>query len=210
MPNGHNAESKKGQIGHNVEWEKTPNGNHVESKKGRLGQNVEWYKENVKSKQYRIRRHTVMSKRVKNVESKEIYLKCCYLLKKLLDTTMNNNVENGQMDTNTDKDMHVDMDMGRSRCFSTFFPFNIFCHQWACFFPFNVLSRSHFFHSAFFPFGVSYYSTFCPSRCFYHFTFCPIRRFFHLTFCPIRRFVFQRFVVQRFVLSSFVTSTFCR
>ncbi len=78
-----------------AEWDKTPNGNHVESKKGRLGQNVEWYKKNVASKQCRIRRHTVMSKRVKNVESKEIYLKCCYFLKKLLDTTMNNIVENG-------------------------------------------------------------------------------------------------------------------
>jgi hypothetical protein len=36
-----------------------------------------------------------MSKRVKNVKSKEIYLKCCYFFKILLDTTMNNNVENG-------------------------------------------------------------------------------------------------------------------
>ncbi len=50
-----------------AEWDKTPNGNHDESKKGRLGQNVEWYKKNVKSKQCRIRRHTVMSKRVKKI-----------------------------------------------------------------------------------------------------------------------------------------------
>jgi hypothetical protein len=86
---------KKGRMGHNVEWDKTPNGNHVESKKGQLGQNVEWYKKNVESKQSRIRRHTVKSKRVTNVKSKEIYLKCCYFLrKKILDTTMYNNVEN--------------------------------------------------------------------------------------------------------------------
>jgi hypothetical protein len=94
MTNGHNVESKKGRMGHNVEWDKTPNGNHFESKQGRLGQNVEKYKKNVESKQCRIRRQIVMSKRVKNVESKEIYLKCYYFLKKLLDTTMNNNVEN--------------------------------------------------------------------------------------------------------------------
>ncbi len=50
---------------------------------------------NVESKQCRIRRHTVMLKRVKNVECKEIYLKLYYFLKKLLDTTMYNNVENG-------------------------------------------------------------------------------------------------------------------
>jgi hypothetical protein len=95
MPNGHDVESMKGRMGHNVEWDKTLNGNHVESKKGRLGQNVERYKQNVESKQCRIRRHTVMSKRVINVESKEIYLKCCYFLKDLLDITMDNNVENG-------------------------------------------------------------------------------------------------------------------
>ncbi len=95
MPNGHNVESKKGRMGHNVEWDKTPNGNHVESKKGRLGQKVELYKKNVKSKQCRIRRPTVRSKRVKNVESKEIYLKCCYFFKNLLDITMDNNVKNG-------------------------------------------------------------------------------------------------------------------
>ncbi len=95
MPNGHNVESKKGWMGHNVEWDKTPNGNHVESKKGRLGQNDEWYKQNVESIQCLIRRHTVMSKSVINVEIKEIYLKCCYFLKNLLDITMDNNVENG-------------------------------------------------------------------------------------------------------------------
>jgi hypothetical protein len=54
------VESKKGRMGHNVEWDKTPNGNHVESKKGRLGQNVDWYKKNVESED-------IMSKRVKNV-----------------------------------------------------------------------------------------------------------------------------------------------
>jgi hypothetical protein len=84
MPNGHNVESKKGRMGHNVESDKTPNGNHVESKKGRLGQNVDRYKKNVERKQCQIRRHTVMSKRVKNVESKEIYLKCCYFFKKTI------------------------------------------------------------------------------------------------------------------------------
>jgi hypothetical protein len=36
----------------------------------------------------------IMSKRVKNVESKEMYLRLYYFLKKLLDT-MYNNVENG-------------------------------------------------------------------------------------------------------------------
>ncbi len=41
MPNRPNVESKKGRMGHNVEWDKTPNGNNVESKKGWLRQNLE-------------------------------------------------------------------------------------------------------------------------------------------------------------------------
>ncbi len=79
-------------MGHNVEWDKTSNGNHVESKKGQLGQNVAWYKK--MSKVSNVESEDIMSKRVKNVESKEIYLKLYYFLKKLLDT-MYKNVENG-------------------------------------------------------------------------------------------------------------------
>ncbi len=90
MPNGHKVESKKGQMGHNVEWDKTPNGNHIESKKGRLGQNVERYKKNLESKQCRIRRQTVsVEKGLKMLKVR----KCCCSLKKILDTTLNNNVK---------------------------------------------------------------------------------------------------------------------
>jgi hypothetical protein len=169
-----------------------------------------------------------MSKRVKNVESKEIYWKCCYSLKKLFDTTMNNNVENGHMDTDTDtdRDMHVDVDMGRSRCFLTFFPFNLFCHEWACFFPFDVLSRWAFFpfsvfsirrfllfnllsqsmffpfdvlsHSAFFPFDVLSYSAYCLST-FCRSTYCTfiICYFNILSVHPLNYSLVQRLCINR-------------
>ncbi len=73
MPNGHNVESKKGRMGHNVEWDKTPN-------RMSTVRMADWDKmsngpKNVERKQCRIRRHTVMSKMIKNVESKEMSLK---------------------------------------------------------------------------------------------------------------------------------------
>ncbi len=78
--------------GQNVEWDKTPNRHNVESKNGRLVQNVKWYKKN--SKVSKVESEDIMLKRVKNVKSKEMYLKLHYFLLKLLDT-MYNNVKNG-------------------------------------------------------------------------------------------------------------------
>ncbi len=51
---------------------------NVESKKGRLGQNVEWYLK--MSKVSNVELEDTMSKRVKNVKSKEMYVKLYYFL----------------------------------------------------------------------------------------------------------------------------------
>jgi hypothetical protein len=86
------------------------------------------------------------------------------------------------MDRDMDRDMDVDVDIGRSRCFSTFFPFDIFSTRRPVLSHLTFCPIRRFFHSAFFPFGVSYYSTFCPIRRFFHSMFNPIQRFFHSTF----------------------------
>jgi hypothetical protein len=78
-----------------------------------------------------------------------------------------------------------------SRCFSTFFPFDIF-------------SSWRFFHS-----------TFCPIRHFFHSIFLQFDLLSHSTFCPIRRFVpfgvlffdvlsFEVFYFQRLLFRHFV------
>jgi hypothetical protein len=71
-----------------AEWDIMSNGTQRRMEMSKV-RKADWDKisndtKNVESKQCRIRRHAVVSKRVENVESKEIYLKCCYFLKKTI------------------------------------------------------------------------------------------------------------------------------
>jgi hypothetical protein len=149
-----------------------------------------------------------MSKMVKNVEIKEIYLKLYYFLKKLLDTMYiinprTFNWRNQPMSmcpcpcpcpwtwtwtgTNGHMDICPPLLVGWTSA------------TWSARVNVHVslsvpMSMVLVFYSTFCPirrfvsFDVLYHSAFFPFDVSYYSTFCPIRHFFHSMFCPIRHF----------------------